>query len=74
MPADTTKEEYRNRGFAEAAARVVLRRVFERGKTAVWSCAEDNWASLRVAEKLGYYRSGRRCHLVPSRPDDRCSS
>ena len=49
-----TDECFRGRGFATAAASIVARRIQETGRTPVWSCGEDNMASLRVAEKLGF--------------------
>ena len=49
-----TEERWRGRGFATAAASIVARRVQATGRTPVWSCGEDNMASLRVAQKLGF--------------------
>ena len=49
-----TDAEWRGRGFATALASIVARRVQEAGRIPVWSCGEDNMASLRVAEKLGF--------------------
>ena len=49
-----TGECWRGRGFATAAASIVARRIQETGRTPVWSCGEDNMASLRVARKLGF--------------------
>ncbi len=49
-----TEERWRGRGFATAAASIVARRIQETGRTPVWSCGEDNLASLRVAGKLGF--------------------
>ncbi len=49
-----TDEKWRGRGFATAAASIVARRIHETGRTPVWSCGEDNLASLRVAQKLGF--------------------
>lgn len=50
----STDEKWRGRGFATAAASIVARRIQETGRTPVWSCGEDNMASLRVAQKLGF--------------------
>ena len=49
-----TDEQWRGRGLATAAASIVARRIQETGRTPVWSCGEDNMASLRVAQKLGF--------------------
>ena len=49
-----TDEQWRGRGLATAAASFIARRIQETGRTPVWSCGEDNMASLRVAQKLGF--------------------
>ena len=59
-----TLEEWRGRGLATAAASLVARRVQHMGRTPVWSAGVDNWASLRVAEKLGFTESGRQCYVI----------
>jgi RimJ/RimL family protein N-acetyltransferase len=66
-----TLEEYRNQGISAAAASLVCAAVQATGRTPVWSCGEDNWASLRVAEKVGFGPIGRRVYVIPeddSRP------
>ena len=59
-----TKEEWRRRGFSTAAASIVAQRIQEAGQTAVWSAGEDNAASLRVAEKLGFNEVSRRTYVI----------
>lgn len=59
-----TLEPYRCRGLATAAASNVARRVQEAGKTAVWSCAEHNVASLRVAQKICFKEVCRRTYII----------
>lgn len=54
-----TLAEWRGRSFATAAASIVAHRVQEAGQTPVWSAAEDNWASQRVAQKLGFVEAAR---------------
>ncbi len=62
-----TLPSWRNRGFATAAASIVARWAQENGLTPVWSAMEDNHASLRVAEKIGFQEVSRRAYLVPER-------
>ena len=59
-----TDERWRGRGFATTAASIVARRIQEAGKTPVWSCGEDNMASLRVAQKLGFQEVSRLTYVV----------
>ena len=67
-----TVEAWRGRGFGTDAASLVARRVQEAGQTPVWSAGEDNAASLRVAQKIGFIPVSRRVYLVPgkARPSD----
>jgi hypothetical protein len=60
-----TLEPYRKQGISTAAAYLVCRAVQETGRTPVWSCGEDNWASRRVAEKVGFKRMGQRVYIIP---------
>ena len=60
----STDEPWRGRGFATAAASIVARRVQEKGRTPVWSCGEDNMASLRVARKLGFEEVSRLTYVI----------
>jgi GNAT superfamily N-acetyltransferase len=62
-----TAPEWRGRGLATAAAALVAERVQLRGLTPVWSAGEDNWASLRVAEKVGYAEVSRRAYVIVER-------
>ena len=59
-----TDDRWRGRGFATAAAAIVARRVQETGRTPVWSCGEDNMASLRVARKLGFEEVSRLTYVI----------
>lgn len=59
-----TDEQWRRRGFATAAASIVARRVQETGRIPVWSCGEDNMASLRVAQKLGFKEVSRLTYVI----------
>ena len=61
-----TDERWRGRGFATAAASIVARRIQETGRTPVWSCGEDNLASLRVAQKLGFQEVSRLTYVFRS--------
>jgi predicted GNAT family acetyltransferase len=62
-----TLEAWRNRGLSSAAAALVAHKVQEAGQIAVWSTSEDNVASLRVAEKLGFTREGRLTAVILQR-------
>jgi GNAT superfamily N-acetyltransferase len=62
-----TKEAYRRRGFATAAASLVVRQVQEAGQIPVWSAGGHNVASLRVAQKLGFVEGSRRVYVIPER-------
>ena len=64
-----TAEGCRGKGYATAAAAIVCRWVRRSGRVPVWSCGEDNLASLRVALKLGFREVSRRVYLVPERPE-----
>lgn len=59
-----TMEEWRRRGFSTAAASIVAQRAQEAGLTPVWSAGEDNFASLRVAQKLGFTEISRRTYVI----------
>ena len=59
-----TDERWRGRGFATAVASIVARRMQETGRTPVWSCGEDNMASLRVAAKLGFEEVSRLTYVI----------
>jgi RimJ/RimL family protein N-acetyltransferase len=59
-----TMEPWRNRGFSSAAAALVAQKIQEAGQVPVWSTGEDNYASLRVAEKLGFTREGLLTYVI----------
>ena len=65
----STIETWREKGFATAAAALVAQEIQARGKVPVWSCGEDNIASLRVAQKLGFTEVGRRTYVIPISPE-----
>jgi hypothetical protein len=65
----STVEQWREKGFATAAASLVAQEIQARGKVPVWSCGEDNTASLRVAQKLGFTEVGRRTYVIPISPE-----
>ena len=59
-----TMEEWRGHGFATAAASIAAQHVQEAGQIPVWSAGEDNFASLRVAQKLGFSETTRRTYVI----------
>ena len=65
-----TDERWRGRGFATTAASIVARRIQETGRTPVWSCGEDNMASLRVAQKLGFQEVSRLTYVFRQASSD----
>jgi len=65
----STLEQWREKGFATAAASLVAQEIQARGKVPVWSCGEDNIASLRVAQKLGFTEVSRRTYVIPISPE-----
>ena len=65
----STLEAWREKGFSTAAASLVAQEIQARGKVPAWSCGEDNLASLRVAEKLGFTEIGRRTYVIPISPE-----
>ena len=65
----STLEAWREKGFATAAASLVAQEIQSKGKVPAWSCGEDNTASLRVAEKLGFTEVGRRTYVIPISPE-----
>ena len=60
-----TSMEWRGKGFSSAAASIVAQKLQEDGQTPTWSTGEDNWASLRVAQKLGYEEVSQRTYVIP---------
>ena len=65
----STLETWREKGFATAAASRVAQEIQASGKVPAWSCGEDNAASLRVAQKLGFSEIGRRTYVIPVEPE-----
>lgn len=49
-----TRESYRRRGLAVAAFLRAVDAMRQTGREPVWGAEEDNVASLRLAEKLGF--------------------
>ena len=65
----STLKAWRGNGFSTAAASLVAQEIQAKGKVPAWSCGEDNFASLRVAEKLGFTEVGRRTYVIPISPE-----
>jgi len=69
-----TLEPFRKQGISAAAASLVCAAVQEARRTPVWSCGEDNRASLRVAEKIGFTGIAKRVYVIPGEESRRVSS
>jgi RimJ/RimL family protein N-acetyltransferase len=61
-----TAEPWRRRGFSTFAAALVCADIQNAGQTAVWSTSEDNAASRRVGDKLGFVEASRRVYINPA--------
>lgn len=59
-----TLPDFRGQGLATAAAALVAQELQGNGRIPVWSCGEDNYASLRVAQKLGFEYDSRRTYII----------
>ena len=59
-----TLPNWRGQGLATVAAAQVARWLQGNGRIPVWSCGEQNQASLRVANKLGFVENGRRVYII----------
>jgi GNAT superfamily N-acetyltransferase len=59
-----TLPEFRGQGLATAAVALVAQELQGNGRIPVWSCGEDNHASLRVAQKLGFEYDSRRTYII----------
>jgi hypothetical protein len=55
---------YRNRGFSTASASIVAKCVQESGQTPIWSAGEGNFASQKVAQKLGFTEVALRTYVI----------
>lgn len=49
-----TLNEYRSKGYAADACNLCIQNIIESGKCPQWSCAYDNIASQKLAEKIGF--------------------
>lgn len=59
-----TLPPWRGRGFATAAAALVVQQVQATGKTPTWSTGATNAASLKVAATLGFVETTRRVYVI----------
>jgi len=51
-----TLEKFRNKGYAMHAAMLCAENIIRSGKYSQWSCAANNIASARLAEKIGFIK------------------
>lgn len=65
-----TALEGRGQGLATVCATAVARALQAEGVTPVWSCGENNPASLRVAQKMGFTKVSTRVYVIPDANDE----
>jgi GNAT superfamily N-acetyltransferase len=63
--AVATDEQWRGQGLATAAASLVCQQVQQQRRTPIWSTSVDNWASRKIAEKLGFVEWSHLVYLTP---------
>ncbi|MDE6745213.1 MAG: GNAT family N-acetyltransferase [Oscillospiraceae bacterium] len=61
-----TAENYRGRGLAAAAAKMMIKYAFDVGKSPVWACHCNNAASKGLAEKIGFVKTSE-CSIIKSK-------
>ena len=66
-----TDEEHRNKGYGTSCVSALAELLCERGKKVLYVCSSDNAASMRVAEKCGFIKTGERLSAVYYREFDR---
>lgn len=59
-----TLEEWRGKGYATSSASLVAEELQAMGKVPVWYCDEENIASLRTAQKLGFVEVARHIDII----------
>lgn len=59
-----TRKDWRNKGLASAGASIVAGVLQEKGIIPVWSAGDDNFPSVRVAEKLGFSKVSKRQYII----------
>ena len=59
-----THKDFRNKGLATAAASLVAEHLQDNGLIPVWSAGDDNLASVRIAQKLGFSKVGKRQYVI----------
>ncbi|MDO8125019.1 MAG: GNAT family N-acetyltransferase [Candidatus Hermodarchaeota archaeon] len=59
-----TREDWRNKGLASAAASIVAEVLQEKEITPVWSAGDDNLPSVRIAQKLGFSKVSQRQYVI----------
>ncbi|MDE7288530.1 MAG: GNAT family N-acetyltransferase [Oscillospiraceae bacterium] len=61
-----TAENYRGRGLASVAAKMMIKYAFDVRKSPVWACHCNNDASKRLAEKIGFIKTSE-CSIIKSK-------
>ena len=64
LPEVVDAPRYERRGAATATGARFVQEGQDRGITACWECSVTNYASVRVAEKLGFARQAEESYWV----------
>lgn len=63
-----TLEEHRRQGYSAACCGLLIDHMMDRGKAPVWGTVEENVASRREAERLGFVPAERTYAAIPEKP------
>lgn len=59
-----TAQDHRGKGYSTAAATLVIEKLQARNLIPVWSTGEDNLASQKVAQKIGFTKTSTKTYII----------